>query len=807
MNYLVEHRKTIILVGIGVIGIAALLVLALAGAMLLQPIFSSNQLMLANLDQSNEVDLYLLQLGQPEKKAFLLARNVEMSPLLFLTIGDGMPQMLGNYPIISLGGFVPDSNYLLYWYLDDDKTVVNRMRDSGGEPVLIFDSKSQDIAGVVLERSDTVFLAEKMDDGSMRCYISVSGEEADRVGKGTACDLSDDGTRLLVTDTEDSGATTVNISDISGENEITLLDEEEGVSSVRFSSDGTRVAYLKESDDKSRVIVLDARNGDVISESDEFLSVVSFDFSAHRKSFYYIGEDDEGELTLYVLEGDKPARVASGFIMIAAFNPSGEYLVYLAGDKDGEMILSVHSMSGGKDVEVLKADSIQYQILNDPDRILAMQVTDDELTISSAPISGGEPVELYSDNDISLAAAYYLPGENQLYLLLSSEDGLSLFTTPLDQEDAGFMLVEDWVEVQLLNRGRDGKMVVFAGRESEDDDPALYISKAEEKSRPEVLDDDDTEAILNAVFVPNGKEVLYTVLTGTDSDQVEIRQVRADGEERYDVVYEDDLLVDVRWDYLSPFSLFMGLATGNGALTWNEALNGITYCPGAEMLAVGARINGMLDPGEKACYRVELDAGQMYIFTVDSKVDTGLELYNQVGVGIVGDDDSGSSSNALIRTKVDENGTYFVVVEGPEDIPASFLILLREGVGDPGFDNAILLEEGSSVRGAITSSTRLTLESIGYSTYGKMYYFEGEMGDQVAIDVFGPSIGSEIDPIVSLYNQYLTKLGSDDDSGSGYDSRLTYVLPEDGRYFILVESVGKHYGDSDNYYYQVKLTK
>jgi hypothetical protein len=135
-----------------------------------------------------------------------------------------------------------------------------------------------------------------------------------------------------------------------------------------------------------------------------------------------------------------------------------------------------------------------------------------------------------------------------------------------------------------------------------------------------------------------------------------------------------------------------------------------------------------------------------------------------------------------------------------------FTLNAVQGYGDPALDNPTMLTFNQRTRGVIASSSRLDIENLDYSNYGELYAFQGESGQSVTIDVFAPSIDSKLDPRVFLISSSLEVLGSDDDSGEGYDAQLTVTLPADGLYFVLVDSLGGLYGSSNDYFYEVLLT-
>ena len=126
-----------------------------------------------------------------------------------------------------------------------------------------------------------------------------------------------------------------------------------------------------------------------------------------------------------------------------------------------------------------------------------------------------------------------------------------LYFTPVDS-DKGFFLLDEWSEIYLLNISSDGSTLLIKAREDSGDDWALYAINIEEDAELIELDD-DVENVSNAVFSKNGKDVIYTAVTGDDSDDVEVRRVRANGKEDAERLYDEAVLVDIQWDRLTPF--------------------------------------------------------------------------------------------------------------------------------------------------------------------------------------------------------------------------------------------------------------
>ncbi|MGD9814802.1 MAG: M10 family metallopeptidase C-terminal domain-containing protein [Hyphomonadaceae bacterium] len=113
---------------------------------------------------------------------------------------------------------------------------------------------------------------------------------------------------------------------------------------------------------------------------------------------------------------------------------------------------------------------------------------------------------------------------------------------------------------------------------------------------------------------------------------------------------------------------FFTLRTGDGGP--QEQNSGSDTVPGnattSVVLTIGGSQNGFVNtPGDDDWYRVDLVAGQTYVFTMTGNggtplQDTYLELRNEFGALIAIDDDAGPGTDSLLRFTVQETGTYFI---------------------------------------------------------------------------------------------------------------------------------------------------
>ena len=751
------------------------------------------QVLLAFPNRSGESDLYLLKLGQDEEEGVRIAEDtIEASRVWvsFVEKGEYEGQVGGVY-----GGFIPNSNRVLYWYQDDDEVVVQEITVGGKESSEIMDTKALPLQGLVFDHLDTLFLRETR-DGQYRCYAARPGQEAERLAKGDECWAVLDGSTVYFKDF-DEGKTSLSTIGMDGKNETVVLDEVEDVESTRVSGDASHVAYLRQTDDGQQLYLVERSSGMEVEVSAEVCGILEYGFVRGSDTLFYIAENDEGLLELYT--SDNAAPIAEGVSLGATTSPDGQYLVYMVGDEDGEMTAYVHPMRGGDEVKLLTGDDLRYNVISSPAKILMLDTGEDEITLYSADMNGSNVVELFNEDDVALAGVQYVPHESMLYLMLREEDGFNtLYATPADKAD-GFRLLDEWYQVELLNRTSGGRQLVFWGQEDRGDDYILYSIAVEDGAKPIELDDDN-EGFRNAVFAVNGKAVVYTAETGRSPDDVDVCQVPADGSDKFQVLYKEAFLADVRWDDLYPFR----------SMYWQSVRSGTSFCPGAPAVWVGEKVEGRVEAGEERCYRFRAQEGDVITFDVDTpesqQYDFELTFYDRDGIQVSYNDDGPSGYDPRLTVSIDESGLYFVVLTGYGSAEeATYSLVVREGVGDPGFANAQLLQRGYRTRGTITSGSALYLEKYDWEGHGNIYYFNGQAGDSITIDVYADSIGSELDPVVYLIDITLDVIESDYNSGAGDDSQLTYTLSNTGRYYILVTDEGENYGSADTYFYEILL--
>ena len=227
----------------------------------------------------------------------------------------------------------------------------------------------------------------------------------------------------------------------------------------------------------------------------------------------------------------------------------------------------------------------------------------------------------------------------------------------------------------------------------------------------------------------------------------------------------------------------------------------------APPIAIGDVINGSVAAYTQNCYVFTASANQTLLFWVDAPIDTLLILYDQNGMEIDRDDDSGGNYNPRLLTTLSNAGTYYISIQGYGSNSGNYTLHMETAQPpEDAFTTAILLLPNTRTRDAITENDYIYLPTYDYTTHGVVYYFDGTAGQTIQIDVFADSLGSSIDPTAYLFDSAYNSLTSDDDGGTGYDSLITFTLPSTGRYYIMVQDLSGDFGDASSYFFEILLT-
>lgn len=224
-----------------------------------------------------------------------------------------------------------------------------------------------------------------------------------------------------------------------------------------------------------------------------------------------------------------------------------------------------------------------------------------------------------------------------------------------------------------------------------------------------------------------------------------------------------------------------GYGSATGSYTLRVAQSADDYAGNSSttgQVSAGGTATGTIETmGDTDWFAITLTAGQRYQFALDgvSLADPYLSLYNASGMRLAYDDDSGTGLNSLLNYAPTTSGTYYLSASGYGSKTGSYT--LRASVSSAPTDDYAgnssttgRVQAGASVQGAVEVSGDTDWFAIDL-TAGTRYQF--------ALD--GVSL---TDPYLSLYSASGTKITSDDDSGAGLNSLISYTAQSSGTYYL-----------------------
>lgn len=716
-------------------------------------------------------ELVLVRAGQPLESGLVLAQDVDPGGFDLRLWREGRDAVLGGP---EFGGFVPGIRHLYIQSEAGGETVLYHHRLGRQGPLQVFSSEATGVQALVLEGGDTLLIREPR-GGPLRCYLSQAGAPALRVARGDQCLIARDGSTLLAAETGAQGLT-VTVSRADGSEPLRLLDTTPAAD-VLLADDGSRVAYVEGLPSGQAAVVLRERSdGSLLAEGEPVFSVLALEMAGAPPDLFYIGETEDGDLALHTL-GSRSEHLASAARLDAAWSADGAHLIYLVGEPTGVAAVQAWPAQGGAARELARGELLGFTLLGEPEHVLIAAREDDELVILAAPVDGGAALELFRRAGFELAGPIVDRGSRLELALRDAQGQRALFSTSLGVAD-GALLLERWIEVDVIGRSGDGRWLALAGRELPGDDVTLYAVETRGGQPPRLLDD-DFEVLVNAVFTPDDRQLLYTVRIGPDPDDVEVRRAALDGSARPQALYPGAMLVDAAW---SPFAA----AVDPRPLLAGREPTG--HCPGAHPLALGQTVEGSITPGSQDCYRLRLSEPGEVTFSVRSaaNADTFLELYTRQGRLLAEDDDSGPGVNPRLRWTFVDPGVYYVVVRGYSTSSAGeySLTALAGRESDP-FTQARPLSLGEPVRGTIGPEDELYLEQYDALVYGAMYSFPAQAGEwiEARLQYSGAASPDSTGMVLFDPQRELLIASSADDTGA---FQLESPIESSGHHFLLL---------------------
>ena len=213
------------------------------------------------------------------------------------------------------------------------------------------------------------------------------------------------------------------------------------------------------------------------------------------------------------------------------------------------------------------------------------------------------------------------------------------------------------------------------------------------------------------------------------------------------------------------------------------------WLDGATWVFVGDVVDGAVDyAGDVDFFLFEARRGESYRIDVEpwTLADPFVVLYDEDAVWLADNDDYGDSLASRVDWVAPRSGFYYIEVSsvGFDDVGAYTVTVVDDDYDDyDGYDDhadwldgATWVFVGDVVDGAVD-----------YAGDVDFFLFEARRGESYRIDVEPWTLA---DPFVVLYDEDAVWLADNDDYGDSLASRVDWVAPRSGFYYIEVSSVG-----------------
>ncbi len=307
--------------------------------------------------------------------------------------------------------------------------------------------------------------------------------------------------------------------------------------------------------------------------------------------------------------------------------------------------------------------------------------------------------------------------------------------------------------------------------EAADADPLRGVSGTLDGRTPQFYRFVVDQAARYRIYASSGADTVGT-LYGPDCDEI------AEDDDS-----GDDM--DFRIDHsLAPGTYYVSVqgyddsAQGDYYLQF-EILGSADECASAPVLEVGFAGSQSMTDGAREYFAFVVDEPGTYVVTTFGELDTvGILLDENCGE-MEENDDGGRDVNFLIRRNL-EPGTYYVAVEGYDDMESGYyeLLITLESGGSSECQGAQMVALGETVYGSVVGTSP--------------YFYRFDVAQSGRYRVFS---SGDADTMGSLYNSDCAEITSDDDGGSDLNFRITRQLAA-GTYYVSVRGYDEEtYGD------------
>ena len=208
-----------------------------------------------------------------------------------------------------------------------------------------------------------------------------------------------------------------------------------------------------------------------------------------------------------------------------------------------------------------------------------------------------------------------------------------------------------------------------------------------------------------------------------------------------------------------------------GDLPWDQVIEGATP------IGIGVAFQGELDlEGAGDYFTFEAEQGEFYQLdvTLGTLEDSVLDLYDADGTWLDSNDDYGETTASRLVWDAPGTGTYYVQVTSFGTGTGTYTLTIS-GITDDHANsaaNAVRVDVGLAARGAID-----------YEGDGDYFAFAAEEGELYQLDV---TLGTLEDSVLDIFDTYGIWLDGNDDSAESSASRLYWIAPGTGTYYVRV---------------------
>ncbi len=215
-----------------------------------------------------------------------------------------------------------------------------------------------------------------------------------------------------------------------------------------------------------------------------------------------------------------------------------------------------------------------------------------------------------------------------------------------------------------------------------------------------------------------------------------------------------------------------------------DGTSGDVYTQGR--IAPGRAVNASLDfAGDRDWYRVRLDEGQSYRFTLTSAdVESGVsdplvKIFNDDGVELAMDDDGGDGLNAYLEFTAPTSGAYYVEARAFSDDATGGYVLAAHA-GD--------VPDGSSTDAALSADGDYREAMLAPAGDHDWYRLDLAEGQAVRVGMTSADTSDALgDPLIAIHGPDSVEIMRDDDGGEGLNAWLEFIAPAAGAYYVAAQ--------------------